>query len=106
MFRRFIVLLALCATLCSQANTMPAGEEYTGQGHCEYRGQTYIEGQKWSEGCELNCVCENSFTGFFSCDKKPSCKVTQTSIPPGCHLEVDPNDHCCRVPVCKDVIGR
>ncbi|XP_069113535.1 uncharacterized protein [Argopecten irradians] len=103
---RTLAGFVVCVVLWHTANAVPANREYTGQGHCEYKGQIYEQGEKWSEGCELTCSCENAFTGFFTCNKRTPCSETLTTAPPGCRLEVDPSNDCCRRAVCDIFIGR
>ena len=37
---------------------------------CIYKGVGYTQGQRWDDGCDLECVCENAIYGFYRCNKK------------------------------------
>ena len=37
---------------------------------CVYNGVAYSQGQRWDDGCDLECVCENAIYGFYRCNKK------------------------------------
>ena len=37
---------------------------------CVYKGVGYMQGQRWDDGCDLECVCENAIYGFYRCNKK------------------------------------
>lgn len=37
---------------------------------CVYNGIAYSQGQKWDDGCDLECICEDASYGFYRCDKK------------------------------------
>ncbi|XP_060570089.1 uncharacterized protein LOC132728460 isoform X2 [Ruditapes philippinarum] len=67
---------------------------------CSYNGVLFKQGDRWDDGCDLKCVCENEMTGYYRCNQR--CAQYQ-SVPAGCTLETDPNDPCCRVPVCKSL---
>ena len=34
---------------------------------CIYKSKIYQQGQKWQDGCEYNCTCEDATTGFYRC---------------------------------------
>ncbi|KAL8616408.1 hypothetical protein ACOMHN_032262 [Nucella lapillus] len=67
-------------------------------GFCVYNGAYYREGETWSDACDLNCVCDNTATGLYTC--KDRCK-TYGELPKGCKLRVSPSDSCCLVPDCR-----
>ena len=37
---------------------------------CIYQGVTYTQGQRWDDGCDLECVCDNANYGYYRCQKK------------------------------------
>ena len=37
---------------------------------CEYNGVTFRQGQRWDDGCDLQCVCENEDTGYYRCNQR------------------------------------
>ncbi|KAK3581064.1 hypothetical protein CHS0354_033850 [Potamilus streckersoni] len=65
---------------------------------CLYKGQLYVQNQAWEDGCEYSCYCKDAISGLYSCRRKcPS----YPDLPASCHLEADPNEPCCRAPVCS-----
>lgn len=34
---------------------------------CMYKGRQYVQNEKWVDGCDYECVCEDSSTGFYRC---------------------------------------
>ena len=40
---------------------------------CEYKGVSYVEGQKFTDGCK-NCICKTGFNGMLYL----SCKCIKT----------------------------
>ena len=34
---------------------------------CQYKGQSYSQGQSWQDGCLYNCSCEDAAIGFYRC---------------------------------------
>ncbi|XP_076111939.1 uncharacterized protein LOC143080127 isoform X2 [Mytilus galloprovincialis] len=65
--------------------------------YCVYNGVQFKQGQTWNDGCDLRCICENSKTGFYRCDDR--CPQWP-QLPQGCSLTTDPNDVCCKKPIC------
>ncbi|VDI12322.1 Hypothetical predicted protein [Mytilus galloprovincialis] len=64
---------------------------------CIRNGKAYTQGQKWFEGCDIICVCEDDKTGHYSCtDRCP----TYATISPNCIIVTDPSDPCCQIPQC------
>ncbi|XP_078338507.1 uncharacterized protein LOC111134355 isoform X1 [Crassostrea virginica] len=63
---------------------------------CVYKGVSFKQGESWKDGCDLVCICENGTTGFYRCDDR--CPVYQ--LTDGCTMEADPDDSCCKKPVC------
>ena len=37
---------------------------------CEYKGQKYIQGQQWYDGCDFKCICEDGMTGVYRCSSR------------------------------------
>ncbi|GFR69726.1 collagen alpha-6(VI) chain [Elysia marginata] len=65
---------------------------------CVYKGQQYTQGQKWYDGCDYACECEDAMQGVYRCDNR--CP-TYNSVPSGCHYESDPRDpFCCKMIRC------
>ncbi|XP_013415041.1 uncharacterized protein LOC106176982 isoform X1 [Lingula anatina] len=69
-------------------------------GGCIYQGQTYRQGWTWKDGCNYNCECVDGSTGFYRCTERCP-KYDTTGFPPQCSMQPDPNDSCCRKPVCN-----
>jgi len=36
-------------------------------GVCVYKGAQYTQGQRWQDGCDYNCVCDDGMTGKYTC---------------------------------------
>ena len=34
---------------------------------CLYKGQVYVQGQRWDDGCDLSCECDDASTGRYRC---------------------------------------
>ncbi|GFR69724.1 LOW QUALITY PROTEIN: collagen alpha-4(VI) chain [Elysia marginata] len=66
-------------------------------GNCAYKGMTYSTGQKWTDGCDYECVCENGNTGKYRCYNR--CPLYH-NLPAECTLVKDP-DSCCLQPQCN-----
>ncbi|KAK7115067.1 hypothetical protein V1264_001009 [Littorina saxatilis] len=64
---------------------------------CVYKGRMYARGQRWQDGCDFNCVCENEITGEYKCSERCS---SYPMVPPQCRLNRDPNDFCCQIMTC------
>lgn len=37
---------------------------------CVYKGVPYTQGQKWFDGCDFSCVCEDGSTGVYRCNNR------------------------------------
>ena len=37
---------------------------------CVYKGKNYATGQRWQDGCDYDCVCEDGMTGVYKCTEK------------------------------------
>ena len=37
---------------------------------CMYKGTQYGQGQRWQDGCDYNCVCEDGKTGKYKCTER------------------------------------
>ncbi|KAK3591357.1 hypothetical protein CHS0354_040318 [Potamilus streckersoni] len=66
-------------------------------GKCFYNGQSYNQGESWSDGCKYDCTCDDASRGMYSCYNK--CPVYY-NLPPQCTLVTDSNN-CCLQPVCN-----
>ncbi|KAL5022346.1 hypothetical protein ScPMuIL_001501 [Solemya velum] len=64
---------------------------------CEYKGARYTQGQRWDDGCEYSCQCDDVSTGHYVCTEKCPRYV---NLPPQCHLARDPTNPCCKKPSC------
>ncbi|GFO23771.1 collagen alpha-4(vi) chain [Plakobranchus ocellatus] len=65
-------------------------------GKCFYKGVEYSQGEKWVDGCDYECVCEDGRSGAYRCYNR--CPVYQ-DLPRECTLIAVP-DQCCLRPVC------
>ncbi|XP_060567789.1 mucin-2-like isoform X2 [Ruditapes philippinarum] len=65
---------------------------------CVHYGVVYNAGQTWKDGCKYDCECLDDHTGRYEC--KERCPLF-LNIPSYCRLVVDPNDACCKIPVCQ-----
>uniref|UniRef100_A0A8W8JWK7 VWFC domain-containing protein n=1 Tax=Magallana gigas TaxID=29159 RepID=A0A8W8JWK7_MAGGI len=64
-------------------------------GTCEYKGQQYLQGQQWFDGCDFSWICEDCVTGVYRCNQR--CPTFQAP-PPECTLIADPRDPlCCKI---------
>lgn len=34
---------------------------------CVYKGKSYTQGQRWQDGCDYECVCDDAMTGHYMC---------------------------------------
>jgi hypothetical protein len=34
---------------------------------CVYKGTMYTQGQKWQDGCQFECVCDDAMSGHYHC---------------------------------------
>ena len=39
-------------------------------GFCVYKGVQHSQGERWEDGCDYNCVCEDAIIGKYTCDEK------------------------------------
>lgn len=37
---------------------------------CVYKGKQYNQDQKWQDGCDFDCVCQDSKKGLYKCTEK------------------------------------
>ena len=37
---------------------------------CKYNGVAFKQGQRWDDGCDLQCVCEDETTGYYRCNQR------------------------------------
>ena len=55
---------ALLLDLAGQANNCHV---YIITEVCVYKGTMYTQGQKWQDGCQFECVCDDAMTGHYHC---------------------------------------
>lgn len=36
-------------------------------GQCSYKGKSYNPGEKWTDGCDYECICEDGASGRYKC---------------------------------------
>ncbi|XP_071091672.1 uncharacterized protein [Haliotis cracherodii] len=65
---------------------------------CMFQGTLYKQGQRWTDGCDYSCSCDDGVSGRFTCS--PRCP-SFTGLPSGCVLKDTPNDPCCQLPDCS-----
>ena len=41
---------------------------------CMYNGKAYTQGQKWSDKCDKNCVCDDAKQGLYTCTDRYTCR--------------------------------
>lgn len=39
-------------------------------GKCSYKGKTYTTGEKWFDGCDYECICEDGNLGKYRCNNR------------------------------------
>jgi hypothetical protein len=39
-------------------------------GYCVYQGVYYRQGQKWDDGCDRRCTCDDVSKGLYSCTQR------------------------------------
>ena len=66
-------------------------------GACVYNGQSYLQGQIWSVGCQSHCFCLNATAGEYACQSRCA---KYDSLPSNCKLVKRPGG-CCEKPVCE-----
>ncbi|XP_046585152.1 uncharacterized protein LOC124292144 [Haliotis rubra] len=77
-------------------NQKPGGNP-SGVGYCEYQGKRYQQGDKWLDGCQLKCECQDEDSGLYKCTER--CP-RYADMPPQCKLIPDFTDPCCQKPSC------
>ncbi|KAL4234291.1 hypothetical protein ACF0H5_005942 [Mactra antiquata] len=72
-------------TLTPTTSTLPV---------CKYKGKQYLQDEVWTDGCTLNCTCEDASIGYYRCrDLCPK----YINVPPGVNFIVKPGE-CCAEP--------
>ncbi|CAC5385625.1 unnamed protein product [Mytilus coruscus] len=84
-----------CRQFCGFCGTANGAIGFYGK--CYYKGQSYKHGQKWTDGCDYECVCEDGQTGRYKCYNK--CPLYY-NLPNDCTLVRSPSE-CCQQPVCN-----
>ncbi|XP_071091876.1 uncharacterized protein [Haliotis cracherodii] len=69
---------------------------------CLYNNVVYTQGQTWTDGCDYQCECTDQHNGKYTCTER--CSVF-LNPPPFCVMAVDPNDNCCKKPICNPLTG-
>ncbi|KAK0051442.1 zonadhesin [Biomphalaria pfeifferi] len=64
-------------------------------GRCHYGGQSYREGDRWTVGCDLNCLCVNAMTNLYVCDHM--CLTFNCPQGYNCTAYPDPEFPCCNL---------
>ncbi|GFO24026.1 collagen alpha-5(vi) chain [Plakobranchus ocellatus] len=63
---------------------------------CLYKGQVYLQGAKWDDGCDYKCTCVDGSTGQHQCTNK----CYTWNLPPICSLDPPAAGKCCQTPNC------
>lgn len=37
---------------------------------CSYNGVLFKQGDRWDDGCDLQCICEDDMTGYYRCSQR------------------------------------
>ncbi|XP_025096408.1 putative epidermal cell surface receptor isoform X2 [Pomacea canaliculata] len=78
---------------------MPTGPIPTGGiGYCVYKNKMYRQSERWVDGCDYNCICEDASTGFWRC--ADMC-LKYPPMNQYCQLIADPDSPCCKKPFCQ-----
>jgi hypothetical protein len=56
-----------CITMSTIYTCITMSTIYSLDGKCHYKGKSYQHGQKWTDGCDYECVCEDGQTGRYKC---------------------------------------
>ena len=41
-----------------------------------YNGVAFKQGERWDDGCDLQCVCEDETEGYYRCNQRFVCLLT------------------------------
>ena len=82
--------------LCDQNMTMTSSPTDV----CVYQGQTYSQGEAWTDGCNRACICENATFGYYRCEDR--CPEF-LDLPEGCMMVTVPGQ-CCRALYCEILV--
>ena len=70
-------VLVFCYLICPQTRFRMARPKYWyGKKYffftelCRYNGVAFKQGQRWDDGCDLQCVCEDETTGYYRCNQR------------------------------------
>ncbi|KAJ8302983.1 hypothetical protein KUTeg_019379 [Tegillarca granosa] len=86
-------------TLSPQPNYTPIpGTPSPAPKVCVYKGKSYSQGQRWRDGCDYNCICEDGMTGKYKCT---AICPRYPSVPLNCRMVTDPANPCCEKPDCS-----
>ncbi|CAG2246047.1 unnamed protein product [Mytilus edulis] len=64
---------------------------------CIFNGKNFSQGDKWLDGCDTECVCEDARYGYYRCI---SICPTYSTLPSGCRLMKTTGD-CCQSITCE-----
>lgn len=78
-------------------NLKPVPEPFEG---CVLKNATYLQGQRFYDGCEQQCQC----LGFGDMVCSSRCPPTAPAPGQNCVTLQDPSDPCCNITVCDDPI--
>ncbi|XP_063443274.1 uncharacterized protein LOC134723646 isoform X2 [Mytilus trossulus] len=67
---------------------------------CYYKGNSYQQGEHFTDGCDYKCVCEDASTGRYVCHSM----CYQWSLPDVCQLNPAAPGKCCQTPSCPSYI--
>ncbi|GAB6031256.1 hypothetical protein CHUAL_009060 [Chamberlinius hualienensis] len=74
---------------------------------CVFGNDTYAAGETFYRGCDEKCNCA-LFDNKFEILCQPRCSRLEErpfNFDETCHIEVDPNDECCKKLICKSFFG-
>ncbi|XP_025116202.1 mucin-2-like [Pomacea canaliculata] len=66
---------------------------------CTYDGKDYNVGDTWESGCDYRCRCLEDAV-HYECTER--C-IRYLNVPGYCTMVVDPDDSCCRKPLCPEL---
>ncbi|XP_046570033.1 uncharacterized protein LOC124278355 [Haliotis rubra] len=89
-------------TIHGQTVNKPNTNNPTNASFCTYNNINYKTGQKWEDGCQYSCVCDDEKTGKYTCLQKCT---PYSNIPAYCTLVVDPQEPCCKKPSCQNPLS-
>ncbi|PVD29404.1 hypothetical protein C0Q70_08655 [Pomacea canaliculata] len=79
-------------------NTALTGYQVPPIRYCVYKNKMYRQSERWVDGCDYNCICEDASTGFWRC--ADMC-LKYPPMNQYCQLIADPDSPCCKKPFCQ-----